>query len=106
MCIQTLFTTSDIIHHTPLVRNIELKARFYIKENLAILDEKKLFDKKISHCFEKEEAMVAITQLFCIFLKFQEKHRSSTFDDQMLFPLSKEILNISNGFEIKLLLTL
>ena len=27
-------------------------------------------------------------------------------DDQMLFPLSKEILNISNGFEIKLLLTL
>ena len=61
MCIQTLFTTSDIIHHTPLVRNIELKARFYIKENLAILDEKKLFDKKISHCFEKEEAIVAIT---------------------------------------------
>ena len=78
VCIQTLFTTSDIIHHTPLVRNMELKARFYIKENLAILDEKKLFDKKISHCFEKEEAMVAITKLFCIFLSFQEKRTSCT----------------------------
>ena len=49
---------------------MELKARFYIKENLAILDEKKLFAPKISHCFEKEETMVAITQLFCVFFKF------------------------------------